>query len=173
MQARREKDRIVMTTNAQEARVLREVLQTIADYYGRKPQELDARARAAWYSTRGCEAAGLSPDETSEWLEQLHGFRSARRERLAGWSRQLAEGAGRSATLHLSLEDAPAFVTALNDHRLLLAAQHDIGEAEMDARSIFAMLKLPPAQQRALFEVHLLAWFIEVVLRALEEGQAA
>ena len=38
------------------------------------------------------------------------------------------------------LKAAEALLTALNDHRLLLAARHDIGEAEMSVRSFLEFI---------------------------------
>jgi len=59
-------------------------------------------------------------------------------------------------------------MTALNDHRLLLSARHDIGEAEMNVRSFASLSKLPPPQQTALCEIEFLAYMVEELIQLLQ-----
>jgi hypothetical protein len=63
---------------------------------------------------------------------------------------------------------APTFVTAINDYRLAAAARHGIGETEMNAHSLWQLAKLAPPRQKAVLEIHFLAWLIEETLRVLE-----
>ncbi len=60
-------------------------------------------------------------------------------------------------------------MAAINDYRLSAAARHEIGQAEMDAHSPWQLAKLPPNRQKAVLEIHFLAWIIEETLRVLEE----
>jgi len=49
----------------------------------------------------------------------------------------------------------------------LLAAHHNIGEQEMNMRTLAAFSKLPPPQQTALFEMEFLAYLIDELLQLL------
>jgi len=183
MRLQREKEFLVFTLSFPERLLLARVLQELAGKYRLKPEELDARTAAAWYSSRGCSTAGMSAEETKEWLEHLHVFKkSTCLQRLEEWASQLGEretgnaerGAADSAlpkqsTLRIPMDHAPAFVTAINDYRLAVAARHDIGQAEMDAHSPWQLARLPALRQQAVLEIHFLAWIIEETLRALQE----
>ena len=79
MHARREGNSIFLGLSYFESHVLRQILTFISETYGKKPSELDPQASAAWYSKRGCESAGMSLEETEDWLKQMHEYRSARR----------------------------------------------------------------------------------------------
>jgi len=54
---------------------------------------------------------------------------------------------------------------------LMLAARHDIGEAEMDHHRLEELAHLPAAQRSALFEIHFLAVILEEVLWELQQGK--
>jgi hypothetical protein len=170
MRLKRENDTLLLHLNALEGRVFLRVLRQLAAHYQLTPDELAEPAASAWYSTRGCASARMSAEETREWLANLHALKSARLEKIEDWTTQLAQTKGGSAQVRVSLGDAPAFIAAINDHRLLLAARHHIGQDEMDARSAMEFLKLSSATQEALMEVHFLAWIIEEMLRVLQEN---
>ena len=175
MHLTREPDGLLFSFNPIEANLLRRVLEQLKASYGIDPGDLDPRIAAAWYSTRGCQSAGMSPEDTQHWLEHLHEFKSARVPKIQGWLRQLAQvhagapaGAHAGASvLRLDLADADPFITLLNGHRLQLAARHEIADREMEVRSHEAMALLPIHQQEALIEIHILAWLIEVTLEAI------
>jgi hypothetical protein len=169
MRVKRENDTLLLNLNALEVRVFLRVLRLLADHYRLAPGDLAESAASAWYSTRGCASAGMSGEETKEWLAHLHAFKSARLEKIEDWAAQLAQTGNGPARILVSLDDAPAFIAAINDHRLLMAAHHHIGQEEMDARSVVQLLKLPSATQEALMEIHFLAWMIEETLRVLQE----
>src|SRR5258708_20047233 len=71
---------------------------------------------AVWYSTRGCESAKMSAEETRDWLEQLHGLRSANLARLEDWAKQLTAPKENHFELCLPLAEADKPITLLNDH---------------------------------------------------------
>jgi len=152
-------------------RWLRTLGQIIANYQ-LKPNEIDPKAASVWYSTRGCERAGMSAEETREWVENLQQFKSANVQLLKSWSRSAGRSKEGQSRFSLKLEDAPILLTALNDHRLLLAATHDIGQEEMDMRALSMPQNLKPAQQLALSEIHFLACVIEEVLQFLPGNPA-
>src|SRR5580765_5136349 len=146
-----------LTFSVMESRfLLRSLAQIIANYQI-KPNELDPKAAAVWYSTRGCERVGMSAEETREWVENLHQYKSAKVQLLKSWTRSAGGSKAGQSQFNLKVEDAPILLTALNDHRLLLAATHDIGQEEMDLRTFSRLQSLKPAEQLALSEIHFLA----------------
>ena len=188
MRLQRENESLVFTLSLPERMLLAHVLQELVEKYRLKPDELDARTAAAWYSRRGCATAGMSDEETKEWLEHLHAFKkSACLRRLEEWAAQLGEldvgsvnGKDNSTSLYpipltdpcslrIQIEHVAAFVTAINDYRLAAAAMHDIGQAEMDAHSPWQLARLSLLRQHAVLEIHFLAWIIEETLRVAQQ----
>ncbi len=164
--ARKEKD-LVLTFNVPESGLLRQLLQQIVANYQIKPEQLDPRAAAVWYSTKGCQKARMSSEETRDWLETIYGYKSASVQHLRNWGQALESPKEGHCQISLKLEDASILLTALNDHRLLLAATNNIGQKEMDACSLPSFNTLEAAQQIALSEISFLAGIIERVLRFL------
>lgn len=169
MDVSRQNGKLAIRLNLFEAPLLRRSLEVLAENYRVPPADLDPATAAVWYSSRGCRTAGLSAEETRDWLASLHEFKNAHLRRLEDWIAQLAGVKPAGVTLLLELEAVDAFLVIVNDYRLLLAARHDIGEAEMDLLTDKAIESLAPARQAALMEIHYLAWLIEEVLRALNE----
>jgi hypothetical protein len=172
MRAARQNDRITLSFGAFESQVLLRILSTIIQNYKIKPAEMGPKEAAVWYSTRGCESAKMSAEETRDWLEQLHGFRSANLDRLEDWAKQLTAAKEDHFELRVPLAEAEKLITLLNDHRLFAAARHDIGQQEMDLRSLAAFNALTPVQLNALYEIHFLACLIEALLRLLPNSGA-
>ncbi len=166
MRVVREQQTLILGVNVIESQVLLGVLRALITAYRLKPGDLDASARAVWYSTRGCEAVEMSADETAEWLAALHECKGATLGRLEQWVDQLSAGEGHGHRIRLECADAPAFMTAINDYRLLAAARHDIGQAEMDGKWLDPAGTLSPERQQALIEIEFLAWMIEMILQA-------
>jgi hypothetical protein len=173
MNAQRDKEHVRLTFNLLEARILRQILDELIANYAVPPDEMDAKGASVWYSTRGCETAKMTAEETRDWLEQLHGFRSANLALLQEWSRQLARRQEGHFALRVPLAEAATLVGVLNDHRLLVAARNDIGQTEMDLAADVALKQLTARQQTALFEIHLLGWMIEELLRLIAPEAAA
>jgi hypothetical protein len=171
MRLKRESDILHFTFNWMEAHILLEVLRQLAESYRLKPDEIDPRAAEAWYSKRGCVSATMSEEETREWLAHLHAFKGEHLPRLEAWSKQIRDcGSDSAAQLRIKIDDAAAFMTAINDHRLLAAARHDIGQREMDIQSPVELARLPGERQLAMLEIHFLAVILEETLRALQES---
>ena len=112
----------------------------------------------------------MSADETAEWLKQLHHVRTGRMEVLGTCFKQFTAQSQPPWALGIPVSQAEALLTALNDHRLLVAARHDIGEAEMSVRTFSALTKLPPDQQTALCEIEFLAYMVEELLQLLQQS---
>jgi hypothetical protein len=168
MRVKREKDLLILTLNLTESRVISSVFRQLIANYTLKPGELDAKAASVWYSTRGCLTASMSPEETKEWVDHLHAFKSENLNRLKEWSKALAQRKPHTE-LPIKLTDAPAFMTAVNDHRLMAAASHGISQKEMEIISPFEFARLRAARRAALLEIHFLAWVLEETLRVLDE----
>jgi hypothetical protein len=172
MRLTRENQELLCVLNLLESRLLLRIFRDLLAQYRLKPGEVDPKTASAWYSTRGSKTAGMSEEETREWLEQLHQFRTGQLARIDQWIAQLAQPPPDGCTLRIAVDAADSFLSVLNDHRLRMATCHGIGQAEMDLQSPLALAKLPLAQQNALFEIHVLAWLIEQTLGALTERQA-
>ncbi len=170
MNVRRDKEALLLQLHPLEAVLLHRILSVILENYRVGPADLDPQTAEAWYSARGCETAGLSADETRDWLAALHQHKTECLPRIDDWAAALARPKASGQTLRVALHDADAFLTAINDYRLLPAARHHIGEAEMNLRTDRAVENLPPARRAALMEIHFLAWLIEETLTALDQG---
>lgn len=167
MKAARQNDRILLRFAPTEARLLQRVLGSIIRQYAIKPEEIHPRVAEVWYSRRGCAAAGMSDEQTKEWIEALHNLKSANAALLGRWRRSLAPKEGHVAQLELTDEDSHTLLTVFNDHRLMCAARFDIGDMEMNMRSLAEMEKLKPRQRVALVDIMFLAAIIETVLSLL------
>lgn len=172
MHVGRNKDQLLLQFGRREKQLLLQTIGTIRQNYRAKPDELDPKTAAVWYSTRGCKSAGMSADETRDWIDSLHSFKGAHAQLLEEWSRQIREVEPGKFELAVKVEHAPSMVTIINDHRLYLAAHHDIGQDEMDLRAWIDSGQLTPEQQRALVQIEILGWLIELVLR-LTQPEAA
>ena len=169
MRLQRDNDTLLLSLNPLEGRLLLRVLRQLADNYRLAPGELDAETAAAWYSTRGCATARMSEEETREWMAHLREFKGGRLEKIESWAGQVEQAKSGYSHVRILANDASDFLTAINDHRLFVAAQHGIGQEAMDAHSALQLSKLPSDSQEALFEIHFLAWIIEDLLGAIEE----
>ena len=170
MKASREKDKIVLRLGASEAQYLRRIFASIIRQYLLKPDEVHPSVADVWYSKRGCVSAGLNEEQTREWIENLHSLKSANVAALRRWRRCIAPRGEFVETLALSDEDSQALLIVLNDHRLMCAARHNIGEQEMDIRTIAQIEKLRPRQRAALMDVMFLGAIIETLLALLPGG---
>lgn len=167
-----EKSRLRLTLSRSEGRLLFRILQSVRANYQIEPSALDAKAASVWYSTRGCQTAGMTPAETEEWMASLFRYRSENAETIASWMARLGQKGPQHPQLTLSLEQAHLFLTVLNDHRLFLAARHDLGEEEMRMDAFGGLKKLSPLRQAALCEVGLLAYLMEIILASLPNSGA-
>lgn len=170
MRAVRENSYVLLTLNLFESRVLRQVMRTIGDHYRLKPAEIDPAIGAVWYPTAGCKAARMGEEETQEFVENLYGYKRAHLALVERCGADLARHTGVKQQIKLQMDEAAVFLTIVNDHRLLCAAKYKIHQAEMDLHSVKEIASLPATQQTALYEIHLLAYLMEELLRVLEPG---
>src|SRR5687767_3220907 len=139
MHVSRQNDRVRLTLNLLESQLLVPVLRSLVKHYAIKPAEMEGKPASVWYSMRGCESGKMTEEETRDWVDTLHQQRLALVPLLKGWIKQLTTHKEEQARLELTAEDAEKFVGILNDHRLWMAAEHDIGQLEMDLRSFDAL----------------------------------
>ena len=170
MNARRHGEKLLLQLNPIEVHLLHRILRVLLENYTATPSDLDPATAEVWYSTRGCRSAGLSGDDTREWLAALHQVKTAGLRQLEDWAAALAPTQPSGRRLSVDLRDADLLLRALNDYRLMTAARHHVGEAEMNLRTERDVVELPPARRAALTEIHLLAWVMEEILAALAGG---
>src|SRR5687768_59373 len=91
MHVGRNQDQLLLQFGRREKQLLLQTIETILENYRAKPDELDPKAAAVWYSTRGCKSAGMSAEETRDWIDSLYGFKGAHAELLEQWARQIRE----------------------------------------------------------------------------------
>src|SRR5262245_16069965 len=132
MHAVTRKGRLILTVEERERRPFQRVLEAIIRNYKTPPETLPAAVSQVWYSTAGCRSARMSEDQTAEWIDELHTIRKSRLRLLQRCVRELESADKGSSELRMSIDQGVALMTALNDHRLFLAARHNIGEAEMN-----------------------------------------
>jgi hypothetical protein len=167
MRAARHNERIILQFAPLETHILRRIFAGIIRHYAIKPGEIHPRIAEVWYSKKGCTSARMSDEQTREWIETLHDLKGANLGLLRAWRRQIAPRPNKAAHLELTDEDAQVLVTVLNDHRLLCAARHNIGEEEMNLRSVTKIRELKPRQRNALLDIMFLAAILETVLALL------
>jgi hypothetical protein len=167
MQTRKIDDWLEFNFNPLESRLLQRSLRVVIANYKIKPQDLDPKTASVWYSARGCKTAGMSEEETQEWVENLHDYKSHNALQLGRWCDSLASAKSAARALRVKLDEAHILLTALNDHRLLLAAMNDIGQKEMDTRDFSEASGLSARQLAALAEMYFLGLLIEQILHFL------
>src|SRR5688572_18774863 len=90
MQASREGNQIVLEFAVLEKQVLLHIFESVIRNYRQKPQEVDPRVAKVWYSTNGCKSAGMTAEETREWIRGLYEFKSANLAHLEKWAAEMA-----------------------------------------------------------------------------------
>jgi len=168
MYATTRKGRLTLTIEAGERRLFQRVLEAIIANYQTPPEALPAAVTQVWYSTAGCRSARMSAEQTGEWLDELRAIRKTRLRLLQRCVREMQSAGKGSSELRMSIDQAGAFMTSLNDHRLFLAARHEIGEAEMSRPFFASAPTLTPARRKALFEIGALALVVETLLSAID-----
>lgn len=172
MYAAKSKETLTLTIEPGERRLLRRVLEAIIQNYQTPPEALPAPVAQVWYSTAGCRGARMSAEQTSEWIDQLRAIRKSRLRLLQRFVRQMQSPDKGNSELQMNTEQAAVFMTSLNDHRLFLAARHEIGEAEMNWPFFSSPAALKPARRKALFEIGVLGFVIEILLSAIDPEAA-
>jgi len=151
-----------------ESVAMRHALRQIIRNYRIKPERMPADVVQVWYSAQGCQTAGQSAEETTDWIHNLHQIKKGRLRLLQRCLQQLLVSNEGMYQLKLATDQAMEFMVALNDHRLLLAARHKLGEAEMNLSSMLTLNKLKTRQRSALVSVFFLAWTIEEILSGVQ-----
>lgn len=151
-----------------ESRILLECLVSIRKAYVVLPAELDDATSAVWYSRRGCESAGMSKEDSDDWVESLHDVKRQNLDSIDRWIRALSRTEEDPCLMRVRVEEVPGFLTVLNDHRLLISARTGVTEDDMNIETIFDLQDLPQAKQRALIEMDLLGGVMQQVMKRAE-----
>lgn len=167
MKALRQDNSILLRFAPTEARMLRRIFSSIIRHYALKPGEVHPSIAAAWYSTRGCASARLDEEQTREWIQNLHHLKSANVASVRRWRTKIASRPEDVAQLELTDEDSHILLTVLNDHRLMCAARHEIGEEEMNIRTLTQMEQIRPRRRAALLDILFLGSIMETILALL------
>lgn len=165
MQVLAHPDAIELVLFEPEAALLESIFTDIGDAYNRPPETLKPGIRNLWFPREGLRSAEMTEDDIEIWQQSLAELRSQNGELCQTLLERLNRAAGqepRRVALHY--EDADRFLNLINDYRLLQAAEHDVGEAEMEKP---LEKEEDPERQGALLEIHFLGWLIELVLDAL------
>jgi hypothetical protein len=168
MHAAKSEGRLTLTIEAGERPRFRRILEAIFRNYQTPPEALPGPVARVWYSTAGCQGARMSEEQTREWIDQLHAIRNARLRLLQRFLAEMQSPGKGASELRMSTDQAADFMISLNDHRLFLAAQHEIGEAEMERPFFASAAALTPARRKALFEISALAVVIEILLSVID-----
>ncbi len=148
-----------------EAALLESVLTEIGDAYNRPPESLSPTIRNLWFPGEGLRASEMNEEDVEVWNQTLAEFRSHNGQMCEAWLKRLDRAAGTEPRrVTLPYEDADSFINVINDYRLLQAAEHEVGEEEMEK----PLEKIEdPECQGALLEIHFLGWLLELVLDAM------
>jgi hypothetical protein len=139
------------------------VLAQLAGHYRQEVAQLPPAQRAYWLG-KGSLPPGTLPEprELQSAEELLAESRlETRSERLAlaeNWVREFEAAEKRDPwSIELSSAERDEFLAMINDRRLLVALEHDITEADMDADPDQVM---DEARRAAIFEIYFLGRFI-------------
>jgi hypothetical protein len=142
-------------------------LLALRDHYRAELAELPEPLRRYWVGSISKESlTGPEAEEAEELLKETRlAWRSERAELVERWLERThpVPGTGRSR-LVLERDEVDAFLSIINDRRLTLAVEHGIGEEEMNRNPLWVSSR---SLQRALWEIHFLAYLQEVLLSFL------
>lgn len=144
-----------------ESALLRQVLEGLREAYATAPGELDPMVANLWYGRNGLREAGIRGEEAMQWVEGLHEARVGRQAALERWLRSLPQP-GHAGVWKVGADEIETLVASLNDHRLRRAGEFDLGERDLEVKS---MEKARGDRRVALVEIHFLAWMIELLLQ--------
>jgi hypothetical protein len=144
--------------------LLANALRQLSQHYEVKIEDLPERLRTYW---QGRVSSGQGDGEAlQEEQELLEGERAAWRSERHAMIQQWLGGyqAGRAWQLALAEPELDVFVAIINDRRLILSVEFGVTDADMDRDPE----DVPHDRRRqVLWEIHLLALFLERILAAL------
>ena len=154
-----------------QAHLLVHSLKKLADAYASPLEKLAPAVRGYFrgkiFSDPALAAELADAQEVLETEREI--WRSDRLAKVVRWLEQLRKGMElQKPRLLLLKEDVPTFLAVLNDRRLMLAAEGEVTEEIMDADPQELENE---NQQRRIWEIHLLAYFLEEILEKMEEEE--
>ncbi|MEO0454832.1 MAG: hypothetical protein AAFY98_11970 [Verrucomicrobiota bacterium] len=165
MQISRRRNQIECHLDVPEKFIFIKALRQLEADYRIHPEDAEEHLRSAWYSSKSQDEAGYSDDEFREWQSQLQEIRSERLENISHWLDRLAQGTSDLTRWEIADSEVDDLISILNDYRLLLALENDIGEHEMEEN---CFLMQDPDRRMVMIEIHVLAAFMECLIRAVE-----
>lgn len=150
-----------------EAALLEDIFEQIISNYQTRPEDLEGTVRGVWYSGEGFHSAQMDSDDVAFWLDDLYSFRGENSKKCERWIEEI-QTEDYPMLWRVSHEDVDTLLTVINDHRLYCAAQHSIGDQEME----MPLEEIDDISvKQALIEIHFLAWLMELILNAQATGQ--
>jgi hypothetical protein len=135
-------------------------LRQTAGLYALPAGELPESVRRAWYAAGDQDVA-----DPEEWCHLLREGRDPQNRHLQGWMRVLSAPSVFPCRLRLDAGVCDLFLTILNDRRMALSGEWEVGEGDME-RPLEEVED--PGKRRALLEIHFLALIMELVLQRWE-----
>ncbi|CAF0693522.1 DUF2017 family protein [Candidatus Methylacidithermus pantelleriae] len=167
MRVRQIEGKLALELEGPEKEALWVSLLALRDHYRTELAELPEPLQRYWVGSVSRESLqGAEGEEAGELLKETRlSWRSERAELVEQWLQRLRPipGTGRSGLL-LEKEELDIFLSIINDRRLTLAVEHGIGEEEMNRNPLWVSSR---ALQRALWEIHFLAYLQETLLSFL------
>ncbi|MGF1678822.1 MAG: hypothetical protein ACFCUX_06470 [Candidatus Methylacidiphilales bacterium] len=148
-----------------EAHLFKQSLNEIRHNYQQGLDELPDGVKKWW-----CQPTpDMDPEDEASLNQELHHGRFQHISLIDALLVLLDSGSDSPKVIPLDMSQADILVILVNDHRLYLAGQHQIGESEMiqDWNDI-----KPGPMQHALLQIHFLAWMLELLILRLsgDEG---
>lgn len=149
--------------NQDEVRFLADVLESLKQKYQIPPELMDSKTSSVWYSMKGCSQMEMSEEDREEWLLGLQQHRTEYQGKMDGWLKCLksADPEASLVLLEIPFTEVEMLLSILNDHRLAMAAVHEVGQGEME----HDLEKVEdPIKRSALFQIHFLGWMMERII---------
>lgn len=149
-----------------EAPFLIQVFEELKNDYQVPPESMETKVAGVWYSNEGHLRVNSSEEEEREWNQELFEYRSHNVEKIEEWLRVLRNNENESILWEVPWHELDALLVVMNDHRLSLAARHEVAEVEMehDLEKVADLQK-----RRALFQIHILGMIISRILELMNE----
>lgn len=168
MKGRAVKEGWIVIVNEAEGQLLAHCFAKLAAHYEVSIQDLPERLQAYWRGTisrqEGCRKSEWA-EAQADLEETRRAWRSQRLEVLKEWLCEYdAQRNEPNWELKLNADRMDLFLSILNDRRLTLAAEWNIGDEEMDSDP--CEVKREEVRQ-ALWEIHLLSYFQEQCLELI------
>ncbi len=160
---------LVLEFEGAERELLLLALAALKDDYEADYDSLPDVQRRYWDGTLTVSQGPDLAEAAADLKDARLGWRSDRLRALERWLGPESGLAGNDDLFVLPADDIEQFLSVLNDRRLLLAAVHAVNDGKMEENPADVEDK---DLQRALWEIHFLAFVMENCLQALRDDSA-